>query len=27
MIFDNKCEVKNNPDKDLLSITAGAKAF
>jgi len=27
MIFDNKCEVKNNPDKDLLSIAAGAKAF
>ena len=27
MIFDNKCEVKNNPDKELLSIAAGAKAF
>ncbi|HLG40845.1 MAG TPA: carboxylesterase/lipase family protein [Chitinophagaceae bacterium] len=23
MIFDNKCEVKNNPDKELLSIAAG----
>jgi len=27
MMFDNKCEVKNNPDKDLLSIASGAKAF
>lgn len=27
MMFDNKCEVKNNPDKELLSIAAGAKAF
>ena len=27
MIFDNKCEVKNNPDRELLSIAAGAKAF
>ena len=26
MIFDNKCEVKNNPDKELLSIANG-KAF
>ncbi|MFL5808185.1 MAG: carboxylesterase/lipase family protein [Flavisolibacter sp.] len=23
MIFDNKCEVKNNPDKELLSIANG----
>jgi len=27
MIFDNKCVVKDNPDKDLLSIAAGARAF
>jgi para-nitrobenzyl esterase len=27
MMFDNKCEVKNNPDKELLSMAAGAKAF
>lgn len=24
MIFDNHCEVKNHPDKELLSIAAGA---
>jgi para-nitrobenzyl esterase len=27
MMFDNKCEVKNNHDKELLSMAAGAKAF